>query len=273
VRAPDGSERPASTVARVAALPLVGARGTLADLRRALAGSLPTSPSARVLVLARADTPEGVLARLRGEPQTLAQVHARVDAPRSAARARTAFLTGLCCLLRAANPLFAGLARQRHELAHETASLRVVGLPLRQLRPSVRVELLVCGLAVLVAVGLGSWLAGALLLGELPLLTVPAGALAPDSGARPVVLVAGALVAPVLVVLVAGRGRVVGERASRPALLREEGVECPVAAPSRWPWAPCCGACGPARCSRSARCCSPRSPSARRSSAPASPPP
>jgi hypothetical protein len=225
VQAPDGSERPAATVARVPALPLAGARGTLADLRRTLAGSLPTSPSARVLVLARANTPARVLARLPGKPETLAQVHARVDAASGAARTRTALLAGLCCLLVAAITLFAGTTRQRQELAHETASLRVVGLSLGQLRPSVRVELLACGLAALAAVGLGSWVAGALLLRELPLLTVPGDALAPDVGVRPVVLVAGALVALLLVVAVAGRGRVVRETASRPALLREEGVE------------------------------------------------
>jgi len=225
VRGPDGGELPASAVARVAALPLVGARGTLADLRRALAGALPTSPSARVFVLARADTPAAVLAGLTGERQTLAQVHARVDAASGAGRARTALLGGLCCLLVATIALFAGISRQRRELAHETASLRVVGLPLARLRHSVRVELLVCGLAGLVAVGLGSWLAGVLLLDRLPLLDVPADALAPDTRARPVVLVAGALVALVLVVVVAGRGRAVREGASRPVLLREEGVE------------------------------------------------
>lgn len=225
VQGPDGGERPARAVARVAGLPLVGARGTLADLGVTIAGALPTSPSAQVLVLARSDTPASVLAGLPGQRQTLAEVTARVDSASGASRARTALLAGLCCLLVAGIALFAGIARQRRELAHETASLRVVGLPLARLKPSVRVELLVCGAAVMIAVGLGSWLAVALLLGRLPLLAVPANALHPDDGVRAGLLTAGALVSFALVAAVAGRGRVVRERASRPALLREEGVE------------------------------------------------
>ncbi len=224
VQGPDGTERSAAPRGRVAALPLVGTRGVLADLGTALAGALPTSPAAQVLVLARADTPSTMLSRLPGTPVRLAQVHRRVAAASGAARGGAALLTGLCALLVTAIALFAGVARQRRELASETAALRVTGLPLERLRSSVRVELLACGAAAAVGVGLGSWLAVGLLLARLRLLTVPADAVAPDGGARPLLLVAGSLVALGIVVLVVGLGRVVRERASRPALLREEGV-------------------------------------------------
>ncbi|HEY6932226.1 MAG TPA: FtsX-like permease family protein [Marmoricola sp.] len=224
VQGPDGSTRPASVHGTVAALPLAGTHGTLGDLGTALVGALPTSPSTQVLVLARGDTPARLLAALPGDPVTLAQVHRRVDVRSGAARTRTALLVGLCALLVAAIGLLAGLDRQRRELAHEVAALRVVGYPTDRLRPSVVVELLACGVAALLAVGLGSWLAVALLLDRMRLLTVPADAVAPDDAAPAWLLASGGVVALLLVAALMGRGRAVPERSSRPALLREEGV-------------------------------------------------
>lgn len=224
VQGPDGNERPASTRSTVAALPLVGTRGTLADLGRALAGALPTSPSATVLVLARADTPGAVLAGLPGKRITLQQMHAQVSATSHAGRAGAALLAGLCCLLVASLALLSGVARRRRELAHEVAALRVVGVSLGGTRRSTRVELGLCGLATTAAVLAGSWLGIALLLGRLPLLAVPADAPVPDTGLRPLLLVAGALVGLVLVVVVVGLGRTVPEVSTRPGLLREGEV-------------------------------------------------
>jgi hypothetical protein len=225
VQGPDGATRPAAVRGTVPALPLAGADGTLGDLGTALVGALPTSPSTQVLVLARDDTPARMLAALPGGRVTLAQVHRRVDALSGAARTRTALLVGLCALLVAAIGLLAGLARQRRELAHEMAALRVVGYPTDRLRPSVVVELLACGVAALLAVTLGSWLAVALLLDRMPLLTVPSDAVAPDYAAPAWLLLSGGVVALLLVAALMGRGRAVPERSSRPALLREEGAQ------------------------------------------------
>lgn len=222
VRGPDGTGRSARPLGTVGALPLVGRHGVLGDLDRALTGSLPTSPSARVLVLARADTPPAVLAGLPGHRIDLSGLRTQVDDASHAARARTALLAGLGSVLVAVIALLAGLGRQRRELALELAALRVVGMPLARLRGSVRGEVLACGLATGVASALGAWLAGELLLSRLALLVVPDDAVPPDSGARPVLLVAAGLVTLLLVLVVAGRARAVREPASRPMVLREE---------------------------------------------------
>ena len=224
VQGPDGGTRPAAARGRVAALPLAGTRGTLADLPTALVGALPTSPSTDVLVLARDGTPPRLLRALPGRAVTLARLHHRVDRTSGAARARTALLVGLCSLLVAGLGLVAGLARQRREVAQEVAALRVVGYPVDRLRPSVGVEMLACGLAALAAVVLGSMLTVGLVLARMPLLDVPASAPAPDFGAPGWLLLAGGAVALLLVAGVVGRGRAVPERASRPARLREEGL-------------------------------------------------
>lgn len=224
LRGPDGAERAASVHGVVAALPLVGTHGMLADLGTALLGSLPTSPSTRVLVLARADTPARVLDALPGPAVTLTQVRRQVDAAAGAARARTALLVGLCCLLVAALALLADLGRQRRELARELAALRVVGLDRGRLRPSVRAELLAGGVAAAAGALLGSWLAVDLLLDRLPLLRVPADAVPPDLGPAALLLLAGGAAALLVAVVLLGHGRRLAEPATRPALLREEGL-------------------------------------------------
>lgn len=221
---PDGGTRRTVERGRVAALPLAGTRGTLADLPTVLVGALPTSPSTDVLVLARAGTPHRLLQALPGHAVTLAHVHANVDRTSGAARARASFLVGLCALLVAALGLLAGLARQRREVAQEVAALRVVGYPVDRLRPSVRVELLACGLAALVAVAVGGWLTVTLVLDRLPLLEVPRTAVPPDFTAPAWLLLAGGGAAFLLVAGLVARGRAVHERGSRPALLREEGL-------------------------------------------------
>jgi hypothetical protein len=222
VRGPDGTGRSVRPLGTVGALPLVGRHGVLGDLDRVLTGSLPTSPSARVLVLARADTPPAVLAGLPGHRVDLSGLRTRVDDASHAARARTALLAGLGSVLVAVIALLAGFGRQRRELALELAALRVVGMPLARLRGSVRGEVLACGLATGVASALGAWLAGELLLSRLALLVVPDDAVPPDSGTRPALLVAAGLVTLLLVLVVAGRARAVREPASRPMVLREE---------------------------------------------------
>lgn len=224
LRGPDGGVRSAATRGVVPALPLAGTHGELADLGAALTGSLPTSPSTRVLVLARADTPPRLLGALPGSAVTLAQVRRHVETAAGADRAGTALLVGLCCLLVAAIGLLAGLGAERRDLARELAALRVAGLDRASVRPAARVELLVRGVAALAGAVLGSWLAVGLLLDRLPLLRVPSDAVPPAFEPAAPLLLAGGVVALLLVVAVLGRGRSVSEPASRPALLREEGV-------------------------------------------------
>lgn len=61
-----GDERETRVLDVLDALPLVGSDGMLADLPTAAAGAPPTVPAAEALVLARADTPDDVLAALAG---------------------------------------------------------------------------------------------------------------------------------------------------------------------------------------------------------------
>jgi hypothetical protein len=100
----------------------------------------------------------------------------------------------------------------------------VVGLDSGRLRPSVRAELLAGGLAASAAASLGSWLAVGLLLARLPLLRVPPDAVPPDLGPAAWLLAAGGLTALLLAVVLLGQGRRLAEPATRPALLREEGL-------------------------------------------------
>ena len=225
---PGGDERAAVVVDRLAALPLVEADGLLADLPLVAAGAPPTVPLAEVMVLAAADTPApvlGTLGRKTGtEPVTLAGVHDRVAAEAGADQARAYALVAAFCLVVALLVAGAAVARQRAFHQREVAVLRLLGVPLPQVRRSAWLELLALALGAVVAAAAGGWLAVRLLLAHLSLVDVPLHAVPLDIGVRVLPVVVASALAAALVLVVTGRSRRVRSESGRPALLREEGA-------------------------------------------------
>lgn len=223
---PGGDERPAVVLQRFRALPLVEADGVVADLARAAAGAPPTVPAAVVMVLARADTPAAMLASLgavsSGPPSTLADVQDRTATATGAAQARVYLLMAACCLLVALLVLATATARQRSGWLRDLAALRVVGIEPRRLRAAGLWEVLALAAASVVGTAVGAVLAVRLLLAHLSLVTVPDHALPLRTALEAGPVVAASAACAVVVLVVAGPGRGVGSRQSRPAILREE---------------------------------------------------
>lgn len=223
-----GDERRAVVVARLPALPLVEADGLLADLPLLATGAPPTVPAAEVMVLVAADTPSSVLDRLTDatgtEPLTLETVRDGLAAEAGAVQARAYALVAGFCLVVALLVAGATVARSRSAHRREVAVLRLVGVPIAQVRRSGRLELLALALAAVVASGAGGWLGVRLLLSHLDLVAVPIHGVPLRIGVTPLPLLVAAGLAAVLVGLVTGRSRRVRGDAGRPAQLREEGA-------------------------------------------------
>lgn len=225
---PGGNERAATVLTTLPALPLVEADGLLADLALANAGAPPTVPAAEVMVLAAADTPQAVLddlvAATGQEPTTLATTLQSVSDEAGGDQARAYALVAGFCLVVALLVAAAGVARQRSEHQREVAALRLLGVPLRTLRRSGRVELAALALAAVAAAVAGGVLAVRLLLRHLELVTVPLHAVPLRIGVAALPIALAGLLAALLVLVVVGRARRVRADAGRPALLREEAV-------------------------------------------------
>ena len=224
VDGPGGDTNPAEIRAELPALPLVGAAGLFGDLRTALYGSSPTVPAAQVAILAAADTPADVLAALvdeGGTVHTLDGISTSVERESGAVQAWMYAVMAGCCLLVALLALLAAGGRQRAAYRRDVASLRVVGVPTREIRSAGLGELvLLAAVAVVAGVGAGL-LAARLLLSDLPLVAVPEFAipLVPVSSVLPALAIGLALA--LIVVVVVGRGRRIDPELTRPAILRE----------------------------------------------------
>jgi hypothetical protein len=225
---PGGDERAASVVARFPGLPLVQADGVLADLPRAAAGAPPTVPAAEVMMLARADTPDEVLDALNsassGPPRTLADFRDLTTQEARSTQASVYTLMAICCMLVALLVLATAVARQRVSWLRDVAALRVVGVAAARLRRAALWEVAALTTATVIGTVSGAVLAVRLLLPHLSLVQVPEHAvpLAASLAAAPVIV--AAMAAALVVLVVAGRGRSLAERRSRPALLREEAL-------------------------------------------------
>ncbi len=223
-----GVDRPAALLDRLPALPLVERDGVLADLPSSLVADLPTVPAARVMVLARADTPARVLAELTDrtgtEPVTFADVARTFAGDGRAAQAQVYALMAGFCLLAALLVLAAAAARQRGAWLRDVAALRVVGLGARPLRRAGLVEVAWLGAAAVLATAVGSWAAVRLLLANLALVEVPEHALLLRTDVDVVPILGATVTVALLVVVVVGRARSLGADRSRPAILREETV-------------------------------------------------
>ncbi|MGI8645747.1 MAG: FtsX-like permease family protein, partial [Nocardioides sp.] len=176
VDTPGGDERAADVRGELPALPLVGGAGLLGDLRTGLYASGPTVPAAEVMVLAAADTPADVLDALLAEGgtiSTLDEVEAVGARESGAVSARMYALMAACCLLVALLALLAAGARQRAAYRRDVAALRVLGVPVAQIRSAGLGELApLTVIAVATRVG-GGLAAARLLLTALPLVPMP----------------------------------------------------------------------------------------------------
>ena len=225
---PGGDERPASVLARLPGLPLVEADGVLADLPRAAAGAPPTVPAAEVMVLARADTPAPMLDALdeaaSGPPRTVADFRDETTQVARSAQASVYTLMAVCCLLVALLVLATAVGRQRMSWLRDVAALRAVGVEPGRLRRAGVWEVVALTVATVAGTAAGAVLAVRLLLPHLALVQVPEHAVPLRTSLALAPVVVAALAAAIVVLVVAGRGRTLADRSSRPALLREEAV-------------------------------------------------
>lgn len=210
----------------VGSVPFLGGRGALLDLRAVLPAGGPVIPAARAYVVARADTPPGVLARLRASPgagneRTYADELAALQQKPGALSSRVYLLIALVAALVALVALVAGITEQSRERRSEAASLRVVGVAPRLIGRGYRREALLLALAAGLGSAAGAVISSYAVLDVLPI--VPGGALLPplDAAPRPLWIAVGAVGALVMVaVVVDALLRRVGAT-SPPRLLRE----------------------------------------------------
>ena len=221
-----GDDRAIRTVGEATTLPLLGSVGVLGDLRTAALGSGPTVPSTEVRIVAAAGTPQPLLDEVEEATgsswRPLADVRTSLGRAHGGAQARAYALTALACALVALLALGAGVARHLRDYRHDVASLRVLGIGLGTARRAGRAELVTLTVLVAGAAVVGGWLAVTLLLGGLPLLSLPVASLPLDTGARAWPLLVPAVLAAAAVVAVGGRARAVRSTTTRPSLLREE---------------------------------------------------
>jgi len=216
-----GMARPARVLATADALPVVGAAGTVLDLSTSVIPGTGAVARAEPLVLARADTPDSVLAQLGTTRPGSALSREVVDAADDGVAGRFALLAAggaLLGLLAVALPA----ARLRRERAHERAVLRLVGVRRSDQRAAGRLQVVVMALAA----GLASVAATLLVVGALsdalPVLAAGPGQLPLDTGPRVAALLLAGAVATVLAGAATWWTGHVPDRASLPARLREE---------------------------------------------------
>lgn len=227
LESPGGEDLPAEVVARYPALPLVEGDGVYTDLARAAVAAPPTVPAAEVMVLARADTPDDVLAALADAggttPRPLDRVAREVSDETGAAQARAYLLVAGCAVLVALLVLLVAVAREQAAWRRDVAALRVVGVdPATVRRSTVREVGATLVVAVLAALA-GTAVAVPLLLARLELVTVPLHAVPLRTSLEPAPLVALGVAVAVLVGLAVGRGRAADPVETSPAILRETG--------------------------------------------------
>jgi hypothetical protein len=221
----DGQTPGVRVVGEVDAVPFLGRDGSLLDLPRVLRGSVGTVSAARPVVVARADTPAAVMARLHadggGPATTYSSVRKAFDATPEARADSLALLIAVGVALVALTHLAAWLASQLARRRAEVAGLRSAGLLPRVVRRAYVVEALALAGIVLVAAIVAAVVTTTALLRPMRLVGGWAVAPAVDLAVRPWVLTPVALgVALVTAVCCAVVFTRFG-RSARPAALRE----------------------------------------------------
>lgn len=221
-----GDDRATDVLGIGGSLPLVGSVGMLSDIRTSAAGSDPLVPAAEVQIVAAPDTPDAVLDQVAegtgASWRSFGSVRESLGQTYGGDQSVAYALTALACALVALLALGAGVARHLRDYRRDVASLRVLGISVGTARKAGRTELVSLTLLVPAVVVAGGWLAVTLLLGGLPLLSLPVAALPLDTAPHLWPLVIPAALSAAAVVLVGGRARAVRASTTRPSLLREE---------------------------------------------------
>jgi hypothetical protein len=220
----DGSSHRTDVVGTVSAVPFLGRAGSLLDLGKALRGAVGTVAVAEAVVVARADTPADVLARLRklggGKPTTYAAI---AEGFEHTSQARADFLALLVAIgvgLVALTHLLAWLAGQMGRRRAEVGALRAAGIRPGTVRRAYVVEAALMAGVVLVTGAIVAAATTVPLLEPMPLVGGWAEAPSLRLQVRPVTLIMVVLgVALVTAVLCAIAFTRLG-RTSRPAALR-----------------------------------------------------
>ena len=225
VQTVDGNTAAVDVVDQVDAVPFLGRAGTLLDLSRALRGAVGSVAVARAVVVARADTPAAVLARLKasggGSPTSYDEVAAALDSTPEARADRLALWVAVGIAVVALTHLLAWLGGQVARRRFEVAGLRTAGLAPRVVRRAYLVEAGLLAGVVLVAAGVAAVLATRALLTPLRLVGGWAEAPVLSVGVRPWTLVAVLLAVTAVTALACGIVFTRFGRGARPAALRE----------------------------------------------------
>lgn len=151
----DGTSAVVDVVGQVDAIPFLGRAGSLLDLPRALRGAVGSVAVARPVVVARADTPPAVLARLRaaggGHPRSYDEVALALARTPEARADRLALLVAVGIALVALTHLLAWLGGQVGRRRTEVAGLRTAGLAPDAVRRAYLAEAVLLSVVVLVA--------------------------------------------------------------------------------------------------------------------------
>ena len=221
----DGASPGVRVVGRVDGLPFLGRSGSLLDLPRVLRGAVGTVAAAHSVVVARADTPPAVMAKLRadggGAPTEFASVQSSFDATPEARADRIALLVAIGVALVALTHLVAWLASQMGRRRAEVAGLRAAGLLPVVVRRAYVVEAVTLAGIVLVAAVVAAAATTTTLLG--PMRLVGGWAVAPliDLAVRPWLLAAVGLGVAVVTAVCCTVVFTRFGRGARPAALRE----------------------------------------------------
>ncbi len=221
----DGGSPGVRVVGSVDGLPFLGRSGSLLDLPRVLRGAVGTVAAAHSVVVARADTPPAVLAKLRADggsaPTEFAAVQASLDATPEARADRIALLVAIGVALIALTHLVAWLASQMGRRRAEVAGLRAAGLHPIVVRRAYVVEAVTLAGIVLVAAVVAAAATTTTLLG--PMRLVGGWSVAPliDLAVRPWLLVTVGLGVAVVTAACCTVVFTRFGRAARPAALRE----------------------------------------------------
>lgn len=222
----DGTFLPVTVKSTEPVLPFVGTSGALVDLGTALQGAGGSIPDTRAVVLARSDTPPSVITALQGtgvvsSSTSYAQDVVSLGEQPRAQGTRLYLLIAAFAALIALISIGSSVAQQNRERRTEAASLRSVGVGVREVAGAYRREAIVLAVATFVGTLIGAWGSARVLLRALPLVSGWAFAPPLDVSPHVVLIISTALVAGIVVAVLTYVGlRGVG-RAAPPRLLRE----------------------------------------------------
>jgi putative ABC transport system permease protein len=223
----DGNLEPVRLAGEAAVLPLLGRAGILLDLGTDLRGAGTQGVETKTVVIARSDTPPGVLRKLAatgvvGARHTVQQTLANIQHSYTGRRTALYVLIAVFGLLIAAVAVVSSTAGQRRERRTEAASLRTIGVGEREVDRGYRVEAATLGVAVTVVAAVATWVGCRALLAYLPLVQPGQFGLSFDATPRADLAAAIAVLSGAfLALIVFADFRLLG-RSSPPSTLRDE---------------------------------------------------